>query len=55
MIALDDNRSESDTHVAGNHDLGDFRFDDELAEELGSSIVRYSKVIQELIKDLFEV
>ena len=46
MIALDDcGKSEAESHEAGNGDLGQFNFDDALAEDLGKTIVKYSKVI----------
>ena len=35
-------------------DLGMFKFDEDLAKDLGTTIVKYSVVVQRLIKDLIE-
>jgi hypothetical protein len=58
MIALDQkeipNVSEK-LPTVGDGDLGDFKFDEVLAKELGEKIVHYCLVIQQLIKQLKEV
>ena len=35
-------------------DLGDFKFDEDLAKDLGAAIVKYSVVVQKLIRQLLE-
>ena len=58
MIALDQkeipNVSET-LPIVGDGDLGDFKFDEVLAKELGETIIHYCLVIQQLIKQLKEV
>jgi hypothetical protein len=58
MIALDQkeipNVSEQ-LPTVGDGDLGDFKFDEVLAKELGETIIHYCLVIQQLIKQLKEV
>lgn len=54
MFALAEEQSadSSSRCQVGDGDLGDFRFDDVLAKELGETITHYTLVIQALIKDL---
>ena len=60
MIASDQMGSDANSdcdgedrgEYVGEGDLGDFKFDDDAAKELGRQIVGYSQVIQELIRDL---
>jgi len=53
MIALDQkeipNVSEQ-LPIVGDGDLGDFKFDEVLAKELGETIIHYCLVIQQLLK-----
>jgi len=41
--------------VVGEGDLGEYNFDQDLAKELGFTIVRYARVIQELVKQLISI
>ena len=54
MIALAEEQSvaSSGHSQVGDGDLGDFKFDDMLAKELGETITHYTLVIQALIQDL---
>ena len=54
MIALAEEQSAASSGCSqvGDGDLGDFKFDEVLAKELGETITHYTLVIQALIKDL---
>jgi hypothetical protein len=39
-----------DDSYAGDGDLGDFKFNEERAKDLGTTIVQFTKVIQALIR-----
>jgi hypothetical protein len=58
MIALDQKEMPNVSEqlpVVGDGDLGDFKFDEVLAKELGQTIIHYCLVIQQLIKQLKDV
>ena len=53
MVSLDQKEISNiaeDLPTVGDGDLGDFKFDEVLAKELGETIVHYCLVIQQLIK-----
>ena len=45
----------SESSYAGDGDLGDLKFDEAKAKDLGTTIVQFTKVIQALIKQLWEI
>ena len=58
MITLDQKEISNiaeDLPTVGDGDLGDFKFDEVLAKELGETIVHYCLVIQQLLKQLKEI
>ena len=53
MIESDKNNSESS--YAGDGDLGELKFNEGKAKDLGTTIVQFTKVIQALIRQLQEI
>lgn len=54
-LMIENEKNNSDSSYAGDGDLGELKFSEAKAKDLGTTIVQFTKVIQALIRQLQEI